>query len=114
MPPDRCPVFDIAASQFQLAQFRAPTEFAFDSALHLGFEQQFPLPARFVREANPCEMEDLVNQDPLEITLVLQDLAVQINDAMGDRRRSPMGTKRSTNRYTDWGTTDRGKHGRQS
>lgn len=86
---------DIGTGQLILAPFRAPAEFTASARSQFGRKNAFPAPAGLVREPDPREVKNLVDQDALEFAGLDQEFGIEKNAAARNVGGGEMGAERT-------------------
>lgn len=88
---------NVSRRKFFFAPFRAPAKFAQDIGCDFRCQQLLPAPAGLVRETNPDEMEDFVDQDALKFAATDQKFRIKQDAAARNIRRGEMGPEGDAN-----------------
>ena len=86
---------EVGAGEPALPPFRAPAELAGRARDKFPGQHALPAPASLVRETDPHEMEDLVDQDPLELPGAGQEFGVEQNPPVWNVGGSQMRAERT-------------------
>ena len=101
---------DIGTRELVLAPLGAPTQFAGARACKFGFEHAFPAPTGLIRQADPGEVENLMDQDAFEFASLGEDLGVEQNAAARNIRRGQVGAEGTANFDADRTSGERRQH----
>jgi len=77
----------IGTGELSFAPLRAPAEF---TPAELGLKNFFPTASGLVRQAQPGEMENFVDENAIEVVAIAKNLGVEQNEAARDGGRGKM------------------------
>jgi len=103
---------NLARRELFLTSFRAPSQLASCVQIQLASQSHLPIAPNYVREPHPCEMKNLVNQNPLEIAPFFQNLLIQQDQPLGNRSRGQMRPQGFPEFYADLSAAEGRKHDR--
>ena len=109
-PPGGSAAADVGRLELLLAPFGAPSEFARTGACQFGLQHAFPAPTGLIRQPDPGEVENLVDQDAFEFAALGEDLGVEQNAAARNIRRGQVGAEGTANFDADRTSSEGRQH----